>query len=158
MMYRSVWTIACSKSKPLSSSLGSNLGQILKRLLASLKGDILHPDINPGLTYFSLFYGTIRQRVTVPPLESTSAGKAAVNEKDDLFSHLPVNVSDEGYDLYDGLSGYFQDNVEFEGKRGTMEVSLVNLPPILQIQLQVQSKLLEILHESDNAFIVESAI
>lgn len=79
----------------------------------------------------------MRQRITVPLDESTSQGKSSVKEKDDLFSHLPVNVSEEGYDLYDGLSGYFQDTVEFEGKLATMEVSLVDLPPILQIQLQV---------------------
>ena len=60
-----------------------------------------------------------------------------MHEKDDYFSHLPVNVSEEGYDLYDGLSGYFDDSVDFEGKKARMEVSLVDLPPILQIQLQV---------------------
>lgn len=59
--------------------------------------------------------------------------------KDDLFSHLPVQVSDEGFDLYDGLGSYFQDNVEFEGKKATMEVTLLDLPQVLQIQLQVSS-------------------
>ncbi|KAF8899278.1 hypothetical protein BD779DRAFT_1607774 [Infundibulicybe gibba] len=66
-----------------------------------------------------LFYGTIRQRLT-----------------GDLFSHLPVNVINDGVDIYDGLSGYFDDVVDFEGKKARMEVSLVDLPPILQIQLQ----------------------
>jgi len=64
--------------------------------------------------------------------------KPVVHEREDLFSHLPVNVSEEGYDIYDGLSGYFDDNVEYEGEKARMEVSLVDLPPILQIQLQVQ--------------------
>ena len=49
-----------------------------------------------------------------------------------------MNVSEEGIDIYDGLSRYFNDTVEFEGKRAHMEVSLVDLPPILQIQLQVR--------------------
>jgi ubiquitin carboxyl-terminal hydrolase 25/28 len=49
-----------------------------------------------------------------------------------------VNVSDEGFDLYDGLSGYFEDEVEYGGKRTKMDVSLLDLPPILQIQLQVR--------------------
>ena len=59
-----------------------------------------------------------------------------MHEREDYFSHLPVNVSEESFDLYDGLSGYFDDTVEFEGKKTQMKVSLVELPPILQIQLQ----------------------
>jgi ubiquitin carboxyl-terminal hydrolase 25/28 len=85
----------------------------------------------------SLFYGKMRQRITALEDDPNSSGKKAVNEKDDLFSHLPVNVSEEGFDLYDGLGGYFRDVVEFEGKKATMEVTLIDLPPILQIQLQV---------------------
>jgi len=54
-----------------------------------------------------------------------------------LFSHLPVNVTNDGIDIYDGLAPYFDDFVEFEGKKARMEVSLVDLPPVLQIQLQV---------------------
>lgn len=54
-----------------------------------------------------------------------------------MFSQLLVNVADEGYDLYDGLSGNLDDVVEFGGKQARMETTLVELPPILQIQLQV---------------------
>ncbi|TFY55421.1 hypothetical protein EVG20_g9326 [Dentipellis fragilis] len=81
-----------------------------------------------------LFYGTLKQRITVVPDDSGS--RPSIHEKEDLFSLLPVNVSDEGYDLYDGLSGYFDDVVEFESKKARMEVALVDLPPLLQIQLQ----------------------
>lgn len=66
------------------------------------------------------------------------SSRSSVHEKEDLFSHLPVNVSEEGIDIYDGLSRYFNDTIEFEGKKAHMEVSLVDLPPILQIQLQVR--------------------
>ncbi|KAJ7204386.1 hypothetical protein GGX14DRAFT_646865, partial [Mycena pura] len=79
-----------------------------------------------------LFYGKIRQRIASEDLHS----RASIHEKEDLFSHLPVNVTDEGIDIYDGLSGYFDDVVEFEGKRARMEVTLVETPPLLQIQLQ----------------------
>jgi ubiquitin carboxyl-terminal hydrolase 25/28 len=48
-----------------------------------------------------------------------------------------VNVANDGIDIYDGLSGYFDDVVEFQGRKARMEVTLVDLPPILQIQLQV---------------------
>lgn len=64
---------------------------------------------------------------------------SSIHEKEDLFSHLPVNVTDDGVDIYDGLSSYFDDVVEFEGKTARMEVSLVQIPPLLQIQLQVCS-------------------
>lgn len=82
-----------------------------------------------------LFYGTIRQRIH--PLQVEDNRGFSIHEKEDMFSHLPVNVSEESFDIYDGLSGYFDDIVEFQDKKARMEVSLVDLPPILQIQLQV---------------------
>ena len=63
--------------------------------------------------------------------------QSSIHEKEDLFSHLHVNVGDEGFDLYDGLSRYFDDTVEVNGQKKRMEVTLVDLPPLLQIQLQV---------------------
>lgn len=80
----------------------------------------------------SLFYGKMRQRIT-----GDQPSHSSIHEKEDLFSHLPVNVINDGVDIYDGLSGYFDDVVEFEGEKRRMEVSLVDLPPLLQIQLQV---------------------
>ncbi|CAE6445699.1 unnamed protein product [Rhizoctonia solani] len=91
-------------------------------------------------TIKKLFYGKLLQRLRpiIDPTSSPTTSKrlATVHEKEDLFSHLLVNVSDEGFDLYDGLSGYFEDEVEHGGRRSRMEVSLLDLPPILQIQLQ----------------------
>ncbi|KAF9486321.1 cysteine proteinase [Pholiota conissans] len=81
----------------------------------------------------SLFYGKIRQRLTGPEAQNS---RASIHEKEDLFSHLPVNVTNEGVDIYDGLGNYFDDMVEFEGRKVRMEVTLVDLPPVLQIQLQ----------------------
>ncbi|KAG6829774.1 hypothetical protein H0H92_003564 [Tricholoma furcatifolium] len=78
-----------------------------------------------------LFYGKLRQRLTGP-----QASRSSAHEKEDLFSHLPVNVTNDGVDIYDGLSGYFDDVVEFNGEKRRMEVTLVDLPPVLQIQLQ----------------------
>jgi ubiquitin carboxyl-terminal hydrolase 25/28 len=82
-----------------------------------------------------LFYGKLRQRLT--PLSDHPRPCYSIHDKEDLFSHLPVNVASDGVDLYDGLSGYFDDVVEFEGKKTRMEISLIDLPPLLQIQLQV---------------------
>ena len=81
-----------------------------------------------------LFYGKIRQRLTGVVPNSRSS----IHEKEDLFSHLPVNVTNDGVDIYDGLSGYFDDIVDWEGGKARMEVSLVEAPPLLQIQLQVR--------------------
>ncbi|KXN88948.1 putative ubiquitin carboxyl-terminal hydrolase 2 [Leucoagaricus sp. SymC.cos] len=81
-----------------------------------------------------LFFGKIKQRLT--GITDARQSRASVHEKTDLFSHLPVNVAEDGIDIYDGLSGYFDDVVDFQGKQARMEMSLVELPPILQIQLQ----------------------
>lgn len=81
-----------------------------------------------------LFFGKIKQRLT--GLADARQSRASVHDKIDLFSHLPVNVAEDGIDIYDGLSGYFDDVVDFQGKKARMEMSLVELPPILQIQLQ----------------------
>ncbi|KIY50469.1 cysteine proteinase [Fistulina hepatica ATCC 64428] len=83
-----------------------------------------------------LFYGKIRQRIVATDLRLDSSSRPSVHEKEDLFSHLIVNVTDDGFDLYDGLNGYFDDDLEFEGKKSRMEVELVDLPPLLQIQMQ----------------------
>lgn len=60
-----------------------------------------------------------------------------------------MNVINDGVDIYDGLSGYFDDMVEFEGRKVRMEVTLVDLPPVLQIQLQVRSLPFSIFHYLD---------
>jgi ubiquitin carboxyl-terminal hydrolase 25/28 len=89
---------------------------------------------------YRLFYGTTRQRI----LPASGAGsRHSIHEKDDLFSDLAVNVSGGGFDIYDGLSCYFVDNnVEFEGTAARMETSLVDLPPLLHIRLQVRFPLI----------------
>ncbi|KIY73387.1 cysteine proteinase [Cylindrobasidium torrendii FP15055 ss-10] len=74
-----------------------------------------------------LFYGKMRQNVLA---------KDENLEKEDLFSHLPVNVSQEGYDLYDGLSQYFYDVVDYKDQKVPMQLSIVSLPPLLHVQLQ----------------------
>ncbi|KZT62738.1 cysteine proteinase [Calocera cornea HHB12733] len=76
-----------------------------------------------------LFYGKLRQRVS-------SGDSSSVHMRDDPFAHIHINVGDEGFDLYDGLGGYFEDEVEYEGRKSRMDVTLVELPQLLQVQLQ----------------------
>ncbi|TCD66521.1 ubiquitin-specific protease ubp2 [Steccherinum ochraceum] len=83
-----------------------------------------------------LFYGKKKQRLAPVDAAESRTSRYSIHEKEDPFSHLHVNVAEEGYDLYDGLSRYFDDVVDFEGIKRRMEVSLVDLPPLLQIQLQ----------------------
>ncbi|KAJ4470797.1 hypothetical protein J3R30DRAFT_3408070 [Lentinula aciculospora] len=107
-----------------------------------------------------LFYGKMHQTFI-----ETLKGEPTKHEKEDLFSHLPVNVGDEVdlidrsggpppydaaassdpsqdlnefsmFDIYDGLGRYFDDTIEYEGQKVPMEVGLVKLPPLLQVQLQ----------------------
>lgn len=61
----------------------------------------------------------------------------STHETENVFSVLPVSVSDEGYDLYDGLSSYFHSTAQLDSNTVSMEITLVDLPPVLQIQLQV---------------------
>jgi hypothetical protein len=61
----------------------------------------------------------------------------STHETENVFSILPVSVSDEGYDLYDGLSSFFHSTAQLDSNTVSMEITLVDLPPVLQIQLQV---------------------
>jgi ubiquitin carboxyl-terminal hydrolase 25/28 len=57
--------------------------------------------------------------------------------KEELFFSLLVDVAEEGRNVYDGLDSVFDDSVvEIEGKQARRRISLVDVPPILQIQLQ----------------------
>ena len=84
----------------------------------------------------SLFYGTLRQRLIAPTHEG--ARRVSTHDSENVFSILPVIVSDEGYDLYDGLSSYFHSTAQLDSNTVSMEITLVDLPPVLQIQLQVR--------------------
>ncbi|KAH9973357.1 hypothetical protein BGW80DRAFT_1171982 [Lactifluus volemus] len=81
-----------------------------------------------------LFYGTLRQRLIAPTLEGSRA--LSTHETENVFSILPVSVSDEGYDLYDGLSSYFHSTAQLDSNTVSMDITLVDLPPVLHIQLQ----------------------
>ena len=73
--------------------------------------------------------------MVAPTSESSRA--LSTHESENVFSILPVSVSDEGYDLYDGLSSYFHSTAQLDSNTVSMEITLVDLPPVLQIQLQV---------------------
>ncbi|TRM59714.1 hypothetical protein BD626DRAFT_572392 [Schizophyllum amplum] len=84
-----------------------------------------------------LFCGTIRQRIVAWPC-ITNSQSAAKSNKEDLFSHLILNVTEDGIDIHDGLISYFDDeNVfEFDGQECRMEVELLEMPLLLQMHIQ----------------------
>jgi len=76
----------------------------------------------------------LRQRLVAATPEGSRA--LSTHETENVFSILPVSVSDEGYDLYDGLSSYFHSTAQLDSNTVSMDITLVDLPPVLQIQLQ----------------------
>lgn len=58
--------------------------------------------------------------------------------KHEVFKILPIDVLEEGRDIYDGFDGFF-DSDTFVATSGTVQrrsVTLLSAPPLLQIQLQ----------------------
>ena len=89
------------------------------------------------ITRYRLFYGKKRQRLVSLSPNDDARHQSSIHEKEDLFSQVHVNVAEEGFDIYDGLARYFDDVVEIGGLKKQMEVSIVDPPPLLQVQLQV---------------------
>lgn len=58
--------------------------------------------------------------------------------KEEVFTNFTVSVVDDGTDLYDGLSRCFYDIVDVKEGKARREVSLLTLPPLVQIQLSVR--------------------
>ena len=60
-----------------------------------------------------------------------------IRVKDEPFAYLLVDVASEGRNLYDGLDMVFDSSlVSIDGKSAHKRMSLVTVPPILQIQMQ----------------------
>ena len=78
---------------------------------------------NTLFTIFRLSDFFTAEFVNVWQLYRKTAGHGLLSMKrKTYFPHLPVNVAEDGFDLYDGLSGYFLDDiVDFEGKKARME-------------------------------------
>lgn len=94
----------------------------------------------------SLFYGTTQQILSFEPASATAAPEVRV--KEETFSYLLVDVANEGNTLYDGLDASFQPSiVDIGGKKAKRVDVLKELPPVLQIQLQV-SPFSDLLHRS----------
>ncbi|KAH8835135.1 hypothetical protein DL96DRAFT_1572945 [Flagelloscypha sp. PMI_526] len=85
-----------------------------------------------------LFYGKLHQQVALQAASDANPRKArqSVHRKEEVFSQLIINVAEDGIDVYDGLTECLNDTVELEGRKGRMERTIVDPPPLLQVQLQ----------------------
>ncbi|SJX63141.1 related to UBP2-ubiquitin-specific proteinase [Sporisorium reilianum f. sp. reilianum] len=102
----------------------------------------------------SLFLGKTCQRVEADtmPMANHSSSEAdgslsrpaqpqkqpSTHIKHEVFKILPIDVLEEGRDIYDGFDGFF-DSDTFVATSGAVQrrsVTLLSAPPLLQIQLQ----------------------
>lgn len=89
-----------------------------------------------------LFLGRTLQRLE-PALPNDEDGKSVVRGqsihiKREVFTILPIDVVEEGRDIYDGLDGFFDEEI-LTGSGGEpirRTVTLTDAPAIMQIQLQ----------------------
>ncbi|KAH9019483.1 hypothetical protein EDB85DRAFT_2153698 [Lactarius pseudohatsudake] len=86
------------------------------------------------MIFVIVVFVVVGERLIAPAPECARA--VSTHDSENVFSILPVSVSDEGYDIYDGLSNYFHSTAQLDSNTVSMEITLVDLPPVLQIQLQ----------------------
>lgn len=83
-----------------------------------------------------LFLGRTCQRLEVD--DALQQRGPSIHVKREVFKTLPIDVLEEGRDIYDGLDGFF-DEETLEGPNGRpmqRTVTLTDAPAVLQIQLQ----------------------
>ncbi|SPO24433.1 related to UBP2 - ubiquitin-specific proteinase [Ustilago trichophora] len=106
----------------------------------------------------NLFLGKTCQRIEADIMANSSSGSDQTNQvagdtltrpaqphkqpsthiKHEVFKILPIDVLEEGRDVYDGFDGFF-DSDTFVATSGAVQrrsVTLLSAPPLLQIQLQ----------------------
>ncbi|KAK9333250.1 hypothetical protein V1520DRAFT_271178 [Lipomyces starkeyi] len=92
-----------------------------------------------------LFYGKTKQTLEIRAAARTSAngessatgGSLLVRTKEERFSHIIVDVAAGPRDIYDALGACFDvETVKLDGHPARRYVTLTQLPPILQIQVQ----------------------
>ncbi|GAA6018600.1 hypothetical protein JCM11491_006159 [Sporobolomyces phaffii] len=93
-------------------------------------------DQGTGSLLKRIFFGKNRQKLV---FQDAATASEEVRTQEDPFFSLLVDVPPSSFDrdVYDGLDTVFDDApVEIDGRLAQRSVSLLELPPILQIQLQ----------------------
>ncbi|KAK9476280.1 hypothetical protein V1514DRAFT_354471 [Lipomyces japonicus] len=108
---------------------------VLFQVEAALKPELTDDDGEQVDLIKQLFYGKTKQTLEVK--SETTEFSLSVRTKIERFSHLIVDVASGPRDIYDALDSYFDvETVDLDGKSARRYVTLTDLPPILQIQVQ----------------------
>ncbi|UZJ56963.1 hypothetical protein CBS101457_006283 [Exobasidium rhododendri] len=87
-----------------------------------------------------LFLGRTLQRLesAAEGREERNGARPSVHSKKEVFTILPIDVVEEGRNIYDGLDGFFDEEILIgsSGESIRRTVTLIDAPVVLQIQLQ----------------------
>jgi len=106
------------------------IGNVMFQLEAALKPEKIDDNEEQIDLIKHLFYGKTKQTLSFPnSMESRT--------KEELFSHLLVNVAEGSRDLYSALDSSFDiEQVDLDGLEARRYLSISEIPPVLQIQVQ----------------------
>jgi len=106
------------------------IGNVMFQIEAAIKPDNIDENEEQIDLVKRYFYGKTKQTLTFPNSSETRT-------KEEFFSHLLVNVAESDRDLYSALDNSFDiEQVDLEGREARRYLSISNLPPVLQIQVQ----------------------
>ncbi|KAF8541938.1 hypothetical protein BDD12DRAFT_827425 [Trichophaea hybrida] len=106
------------------------IGNVMFQIEAAIKPDSIDENEEQIDLVKRYFYGKTKQTLTFPNSSETRT-------KEELFSHLLVNVAESDRDMYSALDNSFDiEQVDLEGREAKRYLSISSLPPVLQIQVQ----------------------
>ncbi|PWW80591.1 cysteine proteinase [Tuber magnatum] len=106
------------------------IGNVMFQVEAAIKPESVDENGEQMDLVKKLFYGRTKQTLSFP-------NSAETRTKEELFSHLLVDVAEGDRDIYSALDSSFDiEQVDLEGREAKRFLSISHLPPILQIQVQ----------------------
>ncbi|KAG0642222.1 hypothetical protein HOY80DRAFT_1008062 [Tuber brumale] len=106
------------------------IGNVMFQVEAAIKPESVDGNGEQIDLVKKLFYGKTKQTLSFPD-------SAETRTKEELFSHLLVDVAEGDRDIYSALDSSFDiEQVDLEGREAKRFLSISHLPPILQIQVQ----------------------
>ncbi|RPA95079.1 cysteine proteinase [Choiromyces venosus 120613-1] len=106
------------------------IGNVMFQVEAAIKPEYFDENEEQMDLVKKLFYGRTKQTLSFP-------NSAETRTKEELFSHLLVDVAEGDRDIYSALDSSFDiEQVDLEGREAKRFLSISHLPPILQIQVQ----------------------
>lgn len=114
------------------------ISNVLTQIESAMKPDIFEENNEQIDMIKALFYGKTKQRlVPVDNKTKEEIPNANVRTKVESFLNLIVNIGDHPKDIYDALDTFFtEDLLELEDGEVKRSLTIIELPNILQIQIQ----------------------